>query len=115
LHVVVLPLLAQVPPLAETVPLPLTVSVSGTGVDPGAVAVPKLAVTDRAAVIVTTHVLVPLQAPPQAVKLAPPLGVAVKVAVVPLARLTLQTVWPSPQSIPLPVTCPAPVTETVSG
>jgi hypothetical protein len=111
------PLLAQVPPLAETVPFPWTFSVSST-LPPGAAGVldPNVAVTDLAAVIVTVHTeLVPLHAPPQPLNSASPRGAAFRVIVVPLVALTLQVVLPSPQLIPPPLTRPVPVTETVSG
>jgi hypothetical protein len=116
LQVVAFPLLAQVPPRAETVPLPSTRSVSATAVgDPG-VPLPNVAVTDFAAVIVTVQFLfVPLHAPPHPLNPASPVAAAANVTLVPDARLTLQVVFPSPQSMLPPVTRPAPVTETVNG
>lgn len=118
MHVVDGPLLAHVPPLAETVPFPCTVSLSSAVPPTGGVVEPdaNVAVTDLAAVIVTVHeVLVPPHAPPHPLKSESPPGAATRVTVVPLASLTLQVVFPDPQLMPPPVTRPSPVTETVSG
>ncbi|MCI2430315.1 hypothetical protein LM604_06660 [Candidatus Acetothermia bacterium] len=49
--------------------------------------VTKVAVTDLLASIVTTHVPVPLQAPPQPVKVEPLAATAVSVTEVPLAKV----------------------------
>jgi hypothetical protein len=69
-----------------------------------------------AAFIVTVQVVeLPLQAPPQLVKLAPVPGVAVSVTVAPAVWFTVQSVSPEPHVIPPPVTFPLPVTETPSG
>jgi len=77
-------------------------------------AVPKVAVTERLAVIATVQaVAVPLQAPLQLVSVEPPAGVAVRVTLVPLAYVSAQS---SPQSMPegALVTVPAPARLTVS-
>ena len=87
---------------------------TGGGGGGGATAT-NVAVTERAAVIVTVHVLVPVQAPLQPAKLEPALGAAVSVTVVP-AKLSEQS---APQLIPggelVTVPAPVPVFVTVSG
>jgi hypothetical protein len=109
------PLLAHVPPVADTVPRPATFSVS-ISVCPDGVAETKVAVTFRAALIVTAHVFAsPEQAPPQPSNVQPDEGVAVSVTFVFTVRLAVQTDAPAPQLIPPPVTVPVPVTLTVSG
>jgi hypothetical protein len=76
----------------------------------------NVAVTLFAAFIVTEQVVeLPLQAPPQLVKLAPLSGVAVSVTVAPEVWFTVHVVSPEPHVIPPPVTVPLPVTETPSG
>ena len=65
----------------------------------------KLALTDLAALIVREQVvLVPLQAPPHEVNVAPALGVAVSVTLVPAVRLAEHVVPPAPQAMPPPLT-----------
>ena len=71
-----MPGLVTVPP-----PLPAVVTVGGK--------IAKVAVTVRAALIVTTHAAVPVQAPPQATNPEPGVGVAVSVTSVPAAY------WPA--------------------
>ena len=68
----------------------------------------KLAVTLLAAFIVTTHDPVPVQAPPQPVKLEPLTGVALKVTLEALLKVAVQVV---PQLMPAGVleTAPVPV------
>ena len=77
------------------------------------IAAVKSAVTDCAEVMVTVQVvLVPEQAPPQPVKLAPVVGMAVKVTAVFAANASLQS---APQSMPAGelVMPPSPVTIAV--
>ena len=108
-------MLEHVPPVADSVPRPATFSVS-IAVSPGGPAVVKVAVTLRAALIVSVHVVdEPEHAPPQPSKTHPEDGVAVSVTLESTARLAVQTVAPAPQLIPPPVTVPVPVTLTVSG
>ena len=71
----------------------------------------KVAVTERACDIVTVHDPVPLQAPDQPVKREPVAASAVSVTFVPSSSLSLQS---EPQSMPEPVTVPAPLFVTVS-
>jgi hypothetical protein len=102
-----------IPPVLEvTVPLPVPdfVTVSGKVVPP---VVLNVAVTDWAAVIVTTHVPVPVQAPPHAAKVEPLAAAAVRVTAVPLAMFAEQV---DPQLIPpvLDVTVPLPVPDFVT-
>jgi hypothetical protein len=68
----------------------------------------NVAVTAAAALIVTVHGPVPVQAPLHPVNAEPALGVAVSVTTVPLTKSALHV---APQSIPagLLVTVPAPV------
>jgi hypothetical protein len=91
-------------PAAET-------KVRATG---GGGALVKLADTLAAAFIVTEQPPLPLQAPPQPLKVAPPAGVAVSVTGVPLLKLALHV---DGQLMPegLLVTDPLPVTLTASG
>lgn len=74
----------------------------------GVVDVLKVAVTEAAAVRVTAHVPLPLQAPDHPANVEPELGTAVSVTEVPLAKLALHVV---PQLMPvgLLVTVPVPV------
>jgi hypothetical protein len=74
---------------------------------------PNVAVTFRAALIVTVQVPVPLQAPDQPVKVEPAVGAAVRVTDVPSAILAEQVL---PQLMPageltVPVPVPALVTD----
>jgi hypothetical protein len=72
----------------------------------------NVAVTDSAALIVTVHVPVALQPPPdQPVKLEPDAGAAVNVTFVPAAKLAEHVPG---QLIPLPVTLPEPVPATAT-
>jgi len=77
------------------------------------VVVAKVAVTFRSAVMVTVQAPVPLQAPPQPVKVDPAGGVAARPTVAPAAKLALHV---EPQSIPAGVEeiVPAPVLVTAS-
>jgi phage tail protein X len=88
-----------------TVPLPVTLTDNATFCT-------NVAVTDAAAFIVTEHPALPLQAPPQLLKVQPLAGVAVKVTGVPLANPALHV---DGQLMPagLLVTVPLPVTLTV--
>ena len=72
----------------------------------------KVALTDLAAVMVTTQPALPLQSPPQLTKLAPAAGVAVSVTTVPWSYDAVQL---RPQLIPPDelVTVPGPVVLTV--
>jgi hypothetical protein len=73
----------------------------------------KIAVTFSSEFIVTRQVPLPVQAPPQPLKVAPPVGVAVSITGVPLAKFTVQM---DPQLIPAGelVTVPLPDTLTES-
>lgn len=73
----------------------------------------KVAVTLFAALMLTTQLPVPEQAPPQPVKVEPEAGVAVRVTEVPLVKEALQA---EPQLMPegLLVMVPEPVVVTVS-
>jgi hypothetical protein len=111
-HVFRGPAALHLPAELETLPRPETTSVS---VPPAALPAENAAVTLLAELIVTVHVLaVPVQEPPQPVKVAPVAGVAVSVTTVPEATETLQVEAPFPQLIPPPETLPAPVTATDS-
>jgi hypothetical protein len=74
-------------------PVPGFVTLSAKGV----VELLNVAVTERAAVIVTVQALVPVHAPPQPANVEPPAAAAVSVTDVPLAYGALQLL---PQSIP---------------
>jgi hypothetical protein len=67
--------------LLVTVPLPVPSLPIDRGCCPGGASV-KLAVTDRAALIVIAHALVPLHAPPHPAKMDPVAAVAVSVTTV---------------------------------
>ena len=71
----------------------------------------KSAVTLLAPSIITTQLPVPEQAPDQPSNDQPEAGLAVKVTEVPEAYVSEQSV---PQLMPVPVTVPKPVLETVS-
>jgi hypothetical protein len=75
----------------------------------------NVAITFLDASNVSEHVVpVPAQAPLQPVKVAPGAGAAVRVAPDPAAWFGLvQVVAPPPQLIPLPVTVPFPITDTL--
>ena len=66
------------------------------------VALQLLAASTRTLVVAA----VPLHAPPQLVNIYPDAGVAVSVAVVPLANVTWHAAPPAPHVSPLPVTVP---------
>jgi hypothetical protein len=68
----------------------------------------NIAVTERAWVIVTVQVPVPVQAPLQPVKVEPVDAVAVRVTLVPLVKVALQ-VAPQLTPVGLEVTVPDPV------
>jgi hypothetical protein len=78
----------------------------------------NVAVTEVLAVRLTVHVLVPVQAPDHPANVEVPLGVAVSVTDVPLAKLAVQVV---PQLIPegllviVPAPVPAPCTASWTG
>src|SRR6266850_7627230 len=95
-----------------TVPLPAPALVTVSAKDDCM----KVAVTEAAAVIVTTQVPVPVQPPPlQPVKVEPAAGAAVSVTIVPVVNDAEQVV---PQAMPagvlVTVPLPAPALETVS-
>jgi hypothetical protein len=89
-----------------TVPAPVPARLTVSAKLPGAAV--KLAVTFRAALIVTTHRPVPVQSPLQPAKVAPPVGVALSVTGVPALKEKTQV---APQSMPagVLVTVPLPV------
>ena len=94
----------------RTSPLPVTATAS-TKLDAGGVL--KLAVTVRACCIDSVQVrALPLQSPPQPLKIRPVAGVAVKVTVVAGSYCSLQS---APQSMPAGVerTLPPALTETL--
>ncbi len=97
------------PGLLVTVPVPVPFLLTVKVVPPDV----KVAVTVWLPFIVTTQGPVPLQAPPQPRKVAPPAGVAVSVTVLPLAKLAAQSV---PHAMPAGslVTVPSPLRLTVS-
>src|SRR5581483_8826868 len=103
------------PAAPVTLPLPVTITVSGTLGPPV-----NVAVTLFAADIVKVHVeLSPLHAPLQPAKVAPVTGRALSVTDVSALISALQALPPPPQLISLfpvpPMTLPAPTTATVSG
>jgi len=63
---------------------------------------------------VTVQVVVPLQAPPQALSTCPAAGVAVNVTAVPLGNDALQTLVVPPQSTPAGVLVTLPLPEMVT-
>ena len=104
------PWLPQLMPPPETVPLPLTLTVSVNPLE-------KFATTLRAATIETVHVVdVPPHAPVQPLNVAPVDGVATSVTLAFWAKFAEQMFAPLPQLIaPLPpLTLPAPLTVTLS-
>jgi hypothetical protein len=88
------------------VPVPDRVAVS---VMPGW----NVAVTDRVAVIATTQVVVPVQAPVQPVNTLVDPGVAVNVTLVPAVNVREQVV-PHEMPVGLDVTVPVPVPDRVT-
>src|SRR5437879_9575658 len=90
-----------------------TVLWATTGLSVKLIPVAKVAVTEVAALIVTVHVPVPVQAPLQPVKVEPAAGAAVRVTTVPVVKEVEQV---APQEIPAGelVTVPAPALDTVS-
>src|SRR5581483_4266702 len=102
------------PPL--TMPLPVTATLSWrVAPPPPPPALEKVAVTERAAVMITVHVVaVPAHAPPQPRKVEPTVGVAVSTIEAFGVSLTLHRTAPLPQLTPPPETLPLPETETVS-
>jgi hypothetical protein len=77
--------------------------------------VEKVAVTERARLMVTVHVrAVPLHAPPQPRNVPPAAGVAVSTTVEFGGTFAVQELPPLPQAMPPPLTVPLPVTETES-
>ena len=105
------PTAVHAPAVVETVPLPPTLMVSVPGVPPAV----KVAETLFALVIDSEHVdAVPAHEPPQPANFAPVAGFAVSVTVDPWATCALHVAEPLPQVIAPPVTCPGPVTDTVS-
>jgi len=96
----------------DTEPRPTTLIVSVPGFPVEA----NVAVTPRAAVMLTVHLgAVPLHAPPQPENVAPLVGVAVSVIVVPELNVALHALPPLPQLIEAPVTRPGPETDTFNG
>src|SRR6267143_1378643 len=92
-----------------------TVLWATTGLSVKLLPVAKVAVTEVAALIVTVHVPVPVQAPLQPVKVEPAAGAAVRVTTVPVVKEVEQV---APQEIPtgalVTVPVPAPDLVTVS-
>lgn len=75
----------------------------------------NVAVTERAAVIDTVHVEVPVHAPPQPANVEPLAAAAVSVTDVPLAKLVVQVVpqlMPDGEDVTVPV--PVPIFVTLS-
>ena len=104
-------MLEQAPAEVDTEPRPSTRTVSVPGVPAAA----NVADTLFAAVMLTVQVAaVPVHDPPQPRKDAPEAGDWLRTAVVPGVKVAVHVVAPLPQLIPLPVTRPGPVAETVS-
>jgi hypothetical protein len=104
-------------PLPQLIPPPVTVPDPVTDTESWKDVVPpvNVAFTLFALFITTAQVgVVPEQAPPQPVKVAPEDGVAVSVTVAFAVWLAVHVLPPAPQLIPTPVTVPLPVTVTVS-
>jgi hypothetical protein len=98
-----------IPPVLDvTVPAPAPDFV--TAIEASLTTALKAAVTDRAAVIVTTQGEL-VQAPPKPANVEPLAAVAVSVTIVPLATLAEQVV---PQLIGPPATVPLPVPDFVT-
>jgi hypothetical protein len=101
-------------PVTVPSPVPVVVTESSEGGAGGS----KLAVTVVAAFTVTTQAAVPLHAPPQPMKIEPPVGAAVRVNCVPGFTVSEQS---APQAIPagelvtVPEPAPPVVTESVTG
>jgi len=73
----------------------------------------KVAVTDRAALMVTAQLAVPVHAPLQPAKVEPVVGVSAKMTLVPLAKLALQVpgqLMPAGVLVTVPLPVPAAVT-----
>ena len=107
-----------VPPLPHLIPPPVTAPLPVTETESENVDVPleKVALRFFALVIERLQVVaVPLQAPPQPVKVAPEAGVAVRLMLALSGSSALHVVAPLPQLMPPPVIVPVPLTETVSG
>lgn len=84
------------PPAAVTARADFTVSVA----EVVGVIAPKVAVTVRAALIVTVQVAaLPVQAPVQPVKVLPLAGLAVRVTAVPVEKFAAQAVWVWPATV----------------
>ncbi|HOG28948.1 MAG TPA: hypothetical protein PLT35_06670, partial [Vicinamibacterales bacterium] len=97
------------PPAPQVSPPPVTVPPVGAGViaNPKATVGAKTAVQDLMPSTVTVVFgLVPLQAPPQPVKVWVASGAAVSVTVVAAGKVTEQAEPPAPQVSPPPVTVP---------
>jgi len=106
-----LQVLGQLIPLGLLVTFPLPVPASVTV--NGKVTMLKVAVTDLAALMVTEHLPVPVQAPPHPAKVEPEAGDAVRVTTVPAEKFAVQVLG---QLIPLGllVTVPDPVPPRVT-
>ena len=92
---------STVPPLTEPEPVPAFVTVSVRSAT-------NVAVTERAALIVSVQPPVPEHAPDQPANLEPAAGVALRLTTVPSSRSAAQV---EPQSIGPPVTAPEPEPE----